>query len=156
MIDLEDKVDEITGTILSGYVQVGTSADTATDITGHGLQKYADNAATTKSNDVKTTLEGKGASTSASTTIEGAKKYADAVVKALSDGQVATNTQSISINASNIAANKATIENVKKTADSAAQTVTNTSTVVTGVTFSKEGTVITLNLDRMVIDCGDF
>ena len=153
---LEGKVNGITGTTLSGYVQVGTSADTATDITGHGLQKYADNAATTKSNDVKTTLEGNGASTSASTTIEGAKKYADAVVKALSDGQVATNTQSIFNNTSKIAANKTAIESVKKTADSAAQTVTNTSTVVTGVTFSKEGTVITLNLDSMVIDCGTF
>ena len=153
---LENKVDEITGTTLSGYVQVGNSADIATDITGHGLQKYADNAATTKSNDVKTTLEGNDASTSASTTIIGAKKYAEAFVNALSDGQVATNTQSISVNANKIAANETAIKEVKKTADSAAQTVTNTSKVVTGVTFSKKDTVITLNLDRIVIDCGEF
>ena len=125
-------------------------------MTGYGLRAYADNAATTKSNDVKTTLEGNSASTSTSTTIIGAKKYADAVVKALSDEQVAKNTQSISANASKIAENETAINNVKKTAESAAQTVRNTSTVVTGVTFSKEGTEITLNLDSMVIDCGEF
>ena len=150
--ELQATVKVITGTTLNGYVKTGATSDQKDEMTGYGLRAYANDAVST----AKATLEGNGASTSASTTIIGAKKYADAVVKALSDGQVATNTQSISNNASKIAENKAAIENVKKTADSAAQTVTNTSTVVTGVTFSKEGTVITLNLDSIVIDCGDF
>ena len=150
--ELQATVKVITGTTLNGYVKTGATSDQKDEMTGYGLRAYANDAVST----AKATLEGNSDSSSGTTTIIGAKKYADAVVKALSDGQVATNTQSISNNASKIAENKAAIENVKKTADSAAQTVTNTSTVVTGVTFSKEGTVITLNLDSIVIDCGDF
>lgn len=149
---LENKVNGITGTTLNEYVKIGATSDPKGEMTGHGLRAYANDAVST----AKATLEGNSDSTSATTTIIGAKKYADAVVKALSDGQVATNTQSISANASKIAANETAINNVKKTAESAAQTVRNTSTVVTGVTFSKEGTEITLNLDSMVIDCGTF
>lgn len=149
---LESKVNGITGTTLNEYVKIGATSDQKGEMTGHGLRAYANDAVST----AKATLEGNSNSTSATTTIIGAKKYADAVVKALSDGQVAANKQSISDNASKIAANETAINNVKVTADSAAQTVTNTSTVVTGVTFSKKGTVITLNLDSMVIDCGEF
>ena len=149
---LQETVNGITGTTLNEYVKKGATSDQKGEMTGYGLRAYADNAVST----AKATLEGNSDSSSGTTTIIGAKKYADAVVKALSDGQVAKNTQSISNNASKIAANETEIKNVKKTADSAAQTVTNTSTVVTGVTFSKEGTVITLNLDSMVIDCGTF
>lgn len=149
---LEGKVDVITGTTLSGYVKTGATSDQKDAMTGYGLRAYANDAVST----AKATLEGNSGSTSATTTIIGAKKYADAVVKALSDGQVDANTQSISNNASKIEENKAAINNVKATADSAVQTVTNTSTVVTGVTFSKTDTKITLNLDSMVIDCGDF
>ena len=149
---LQETVNGITGTTLNEYVKKGATSDQKGEMTGYGLRAYADNAVST----AKATLEGNSDSSSGTTTIIGAKKYADAVVKALSDGQVAKNTQSISNNASKIAANETEIKNVKKTADSAAQTVTNTSTVVTGVTFSKEGTVITLNLDSIVIDCGEF
>ena len=149
---LESKVNVITGTTLNKYVKIGATSDQKGEMTGHGLRAYANDAVST----AKATLEGNSDSTSATTTIIGAKKYADAVVKALSDRQVATNTQSISANASKIAANEAAIKNVKETADSAAQTVTNTSKVVTGVTFSKKDTVITLNLDSIVIDCGTF
>lgn len=145
---LEDKVDEITGTTLSGYVQVGTSADTATDITGHGLQKYADNAATTKSNDVKTTLEGNGASTSASTTIEGAKKFATQSVAKLKE-EVDKNTTGVS-------ANKIEIGNLKKSVDTAVQTITVTNTGTNGIKAEKTGTDVTFNFDNMVIDCGEF
>lgn len=149
---LQETVNGITGTTLNEYVKKGATSDQKGEMTGYGLRAYANDAVST----AKATLEGKSDSTSATTTIIGAKKYADAVVKALSDGQVATNTQSISNNASKIEENKTAINNVKKTADSAAQIVTNTSTVVTGVTFSKTGTEITLNLDSMVIDCGTF
>lgn len=149
---LQETVNGITGTTLNEYVKKGATSDQKGEMTGYGLRAYANDAVST----AKATLEGKSDSTSATTTIIGAKKYADAVVKALSDGQVATNTQSISNNASKIEENKTAINNVKKTADSAAQIVTNTSTVVTGVTFSKTGTEITLNLDSMVIDCGEF
>lgn len=145
---LEGKVDEITGTTLSGYVQVGTLADAATDITGHGLQKYADNAATTKSNDVKTTLEGNGASTSASTTIEGAKKFATQSVAKLKE-EVDKNTTGVS-------ANKTEIGNLKKSVDTAVQTITVTSTGTNGITAEKTGTTVTFNFDNMVIDCGTF
>lgn len=145
---LEDKVDVITGTTLSGYVQVGTSADTATDITGHGLQKYADNAATTKSNDVKTTLEGNGASTSASTTIEGAKKFATQSVAKLKE-EVDKNTTGVS-------ANKTEISNLKKSVDTAVQTITVTNKETNGITAEKIGTNVTFNFDNMVIDCGEF
>ena len=145
---LEGKVDEITGTTLSGYVQVGTSADTATDITGHGLQKYADNAATTKSNDVKTTLEGNGASTSASTTIEGAKKFATQSVAELKE-EVDKNTTGVS-------ANKTEIGNLKKSVDTAVQTITVTNTGTNGIKAEKTGTTVTFNFDNMVIDCGEF
>ena len=150
--ELQKTVTEITGTTLNNYVEKGATSDQKGEMTGYGLRAYADNAVST----AKATLEGNSGSNSATTTIIGAKKYADAVVKALSDGQVATNTQSISANVSKIAANEAAIKNVKETADSAAQTVTNTSKVVTGVIFSKKDTVITLNLDSIVIDCGDF
>lgn len=149
---LQGTVNGITGTTLNDYVKTGATSDEKGEMTGYGLRAYADDAVST----AKATLEGNSDSTSATTTIIGAKKYADAVVKALSDGQVTTNTQSISANASKIEANETAINNVKKTAESAAQTVRNTSTVVTGVTFSKEGTEITLNLDSMVIDCGEF
>lgn len=149
---LQETVKGITGTTLKGYVKTGATSDQKGEMTGYGLRAYADDAVST----AKATLEGNSDSTSAATTIIGAKKYADAVVKALSNGQVAANKQSISDNASKIAANETAIDNVKKTADSAAQTVTNTSTVVTGVIFSKTGTEITLNLDSMVIDCGEF
>ena len=145
---LEGKVNRITGTTLSGYVQVGTSADTATDITGHGLQKYADNAATTKSNDVKTTLEGNGASTSASTTIEGAKKFATQSVAKLKE-EVDKNTTGVS-------ANKTEIGNLKKSVDTAVQTITVTNTGTNGIKAEKTGTNVTFNFDNMVIDCGDF
>lgn len=145
---LEGKVDEITGTTLSGYVQVGTLADAATDITGHGLQKYADNAATAKSNDVKTTLEGNGASTSASTTIEGAKKFATQSVAKLKE-EVDKNTTGVS-------ANKTEIGNLKKSVDTAVQTITVTSTGTNGITAEKTGTTVTFNFDNMVIDCGTF
>lgn len=149
---LESKVNGITGTTLNEYVKIGATSDQKGEMTGHGLRAYANDAVST----AKATLEGNSDSTSATTTIIGAKKYADAVVKALSDGQVAANTQSISNNASKIAANETAINNVKATADSAVQTVINTSTVVTGVTFSKTDAKITLNLDSMVIDCGEF
>lgn len=149
---LQGTVNRITGTTLNGYVKTGETSDQKDEMTGYGLRAYANDAVST----AKATLEGNSDSTSATTTIIGAKKYADAVVKALSDGKVAANTQSISNNASKIEENKAAINNVKATADSAVQTVTNTSTVVTGVTFSKTGTKITLNLDSMVIDCGTF
>ena len=149
---LQGTVNVITGTTLNDYVKKGATSDQKDEMTGHGLRAYANDAVST----AKATLEGNSDSSSGTTTIIGAKKYADAVVKALSDGQVDANTQSISNNASKIEENKAAINKVKETADSAAQTVTNTSTVVTGVTFSKEGTEITLNLDSMVIDCGDF
>lgn len=149
---LQETVNGITGTTLNEYVKKGTTSDQKGEMTGYGLRAYADDAVST----AKATLEGNNDSSSGTTTITGAKKYADAVVQALSDGQVATNKQSISNNASKIAANEAAIQNVKKTADSAAQTVTNTSTVVTGVIFKKTGTEITLNLDSMVIDCGEF
>lgn len=149
---LKETVNGITGTTLNEYVEKGTTSDQKGKMTGYGLRAYANDVVST----AKATLEGNSDSSSGTTTIIGAKKYADAVVNALSDGQVATNTQSISANASKIAANETAINNVKKTAESAAQTVRNTSTVVTGVTFSKEGTVITLNLDSMVIDCGEF
>lgn len=145
---LEGKVDGITGTTLSGYVQVGTSADTATDITGHGLQKYADNAATTKSNDVKTTLEGNGASTSASTTIEGAKKFATQSVAKLKE-EVDKNTTGVSDN-------KTEIGNLKKSVDTAVQTITVTNTKTNGIKAEKTGTNVTFNFDNIVIDCGEF
>lgn len=145
---LKGKVDVITGTTLSGYVQVGTSADTATDITGYGLQKYADNAATTKSNDVKTTLEGNGASTSASTTIEGAKKFATQSVAELKE-EVDKNTTGVS-------ANKTEIGNLKNSVDTAVQTITVTNTGTNGIKAKKTGTTVTFNFDNMVIDCGDF
>lgn len=145
---LEGKVNGITGTTLSGYVQVGTSADTATDITGHGLQKYADNAATTKSNDVKTTLEGNGASTSASTTIEGAKKFATQSVAELKE-EVDKNTTGVS-------ANKTEIGILKKSVDTAVQTITVTNTGTNGIKAEKTGTTVTFNFDNMVIDCGTF
>ena len=145
---LEDKVDGITGTTLSGYVQVGTSADAATDITGHGLQKYADNAATTKSNDVKTTLEGNDASTSASTTIEGAKKFATQ--------SVANLKEEVDKNATGVSANKTEIGNLKKSVDTAVQTITVTNTGTNGITAEKTGTNVTFNFDNMVIDCGEF
>lgn len=149
---LQETVNGITGTTLNEYVKKGTTSDQKGEMTGYGLRAYADDAVST----AKATLEGNNDSSSGTTTITGAKKYADAVVQALSDGQVATNKQSISNNANKIAANEAAIQNVKKTADSAAQTVTDTSTVVTGVIFKKTGTEITLNLDSMVIDCGEF
>lgn len=149
---LQETVNVITGTTLNDYVKTGATSDQKDEMTGYGLRAYANDAVST----AKATLEGNSDSSSGTTTIIGAKKYADAVVQALSDGQVAANTESISANASKIAANETAINNVKKTAESAAQTVRNTSTVVTGVTFSKEGTEITLNLDSMVIDCGTF
>lgn len=146
--NLEGKVDGITGTTLSGYVQVGTSTDTATDITGHGLQKYADNAATTKSNDVKTTLEGNDASTSASTTIEGAKKFATQSVAELK--------KEVDKNTTGVSGNKTEIANLKKSVDTAVQTITVTNTGTNGITAAKTGTNVTFNFDNMVIDCGEF
>ena len=158
---LKDKVDVITGTTLSGYVQVGTSDDTATDITGHGLQKYADNAATTKSNDVKTTLEGNSDSTSATTTIIGAKKYADAVVKALSDGQVAANTKSISNNAQSITDINGRLTTASSRANSAIQRITIKANADAGVKISEptggDGEKTQeLDFSAIVIDCGTF
>lgn len=145
---LESKVDEITGTTLSGYVKVGNTTDVATDITGYGLQKYADKAATTESNKVKTALEGNSVSTSATTTIEGAKKFATQSVAKLKE-EVDKNTTGVSDN-------KTEIGNLKKSVDTAVQTITVTNTEINKITAAKTGTNYTFNFDNMVIDCGEF
>lgn len=145
---LEGKVDGITGTTLSGYVKVGNTTDVATDITGYGLQKYADKAATTESNKVKTALEGNSASTSATTTIEGAKKFATQSVAELKN-EVDKNTTGVSDN-------KTEIANLKKSVDTAVQTITVTNTETNKITAKKTGTNYTFNFDNMVIDCGEF
>lgn len=145
---LESKVDGITGTTLSGYVKVGNTTDVATDITGYGLQKYADNAATTESNKVKTALEGNSASTSATTTIEGAKKFATQSVAELK--------KEVDKNTTGVSDNKTEIGNLKKSVDTAVQTITVTNTKINKITAAKTGTNYTFNFDNMVIDCGEF
>lgn len=145
---LEGKVDGITGTTLSGYVKVGNTTDVATDITGYGLQKYADKAATTESNKVKTALEGNSASTSATTTIEGAKKFATQSVAELK--------KEVDKNTTDVSANKTEIGDLKKSVDTAVQTITVTNTGTNGITAEKTGTNVTFNFDNMVIDCGTF
>lgn len=145
---LESKVDGITGTTLSGYVKVGNTTDVATDITGYGLQKYADNAATTESNKVKTALEGNSVSTSATTTIEGAKKFATQSVAELK--------KEVDKNTTGVSDNKTEIGNLKKSVDTAVQTITVTNTEINKITAAKTGTNYTFNFDNMVIDCGEF
>lgn len=145
---LESKVDGITGTTLSGYVKVGNTTDVATDITGYGLQKYADNAATTESNKVKTALEGNSVSTSATTTIEGAKKFATQSVAELK--------KEVDKNTTGVSDNKTEIGNLKKSVDTAVQTITVTNTEINKITATKTGTNYTFNFDNMVIDCGEF
>lgn len=145
---LESKVDGITGTTLSGYVKVGNTTDVATDITGYGLQKYADKAATTESNKVKTALEGNSTSTSATTTIEGAKKFATQSVAELK--------KEVEKNTTDISDNKTEIANLKKSVDTAVQTITVTNTETNKITATKTGTNYTFNFDNMVIDCGEF
>lgn len=145
---LESKVDGITGTTLSGYVKVGNTTDVATDITGYGLQNYADKAATTESNKVKTALEGNNASTSATTTIEGAKKFATQSVAELKK-EVEKNTTGVSDN-------KTEIDNLKNSVNTAVQTITVTNTETNGIKAEKTGTKVTFNFDNMVIDCGEF
>ena len=145
---LESKVDGKTGTTLSGYVKVGNTTDVATDITGYGLQKYADNAATTESNKVKTALEGNSVSTSATTTIEGAKKFATQSVAELK--------KEVDKNTTGVSDNKTEIGNLKKSVDTAVQTITVTNTEINKITATKTGTNYTFNFDNMVIDCGEF
>ena len=145
---LESKVDGITGTTLSGYVKVGNTTDVATDITGYGLQKYADNAATTESNKVKTALEGNSVSMSATTTIEGAKKFATQSVAELK--------KEVDKNTTGVSDNKTEIGNLKKSVDTAVQTITVTNTEINKITATKTGTNYTFNFDNMVIDCGEF
>lgn len=145
---LESKVDGITGTTLSGYVKVGNTTDVATDITGYGLQKYADNAATTESNKVKTALEGNSVSTSATTTIEGAKKFATQSVAELK--------KEVDKNTTGVSDNKTEIGNLKKSVDTAVQTIIVTNTKINKITATKTGTNYTFNFDNMVIDCGEF
>lgn len=145
---LESKVDGITGTTLSGYVKVGNTTDVATDITGYGLQKYADNAATTESNKVKTALEGNSVSTSATTTIEGAKKFATQSVAELK--------KEVDKNTTGVSDNKTEIGNLKKSVDTAVQTITVTNTEINKITATKTRTNYTFNFDNMVIDCGEF
>lgn len=145
---LESKVDGITGTTLSGYVKVGNTTDVATDITGYGLQKYADNAATTESNKVKTALEGNSVSTSATTTIEGAKKFATQSVAELK--------KEVDKNTTGVSDNKTEIGNLKKSVDTAVQTITVTNTEINKITATKTGTNYTFNFNNMVIDCGEF
>lgn len=145
---LESKVDGITSTTLSGYVKVGNTTDVATDITGYGLQKYADNAATTESNKVKTALEGNSVSTSATTTIEGAKKFATQSVAELKT--------EVDKNAIGVSGNKTEIDKLKKLVDTAVQTITVTNTEINKITATKTGTNYTFNFDNMVIDCGEF
>ena len=145
---LEGKVDGITGTTLSGYVKVGNTTDVATDITGYGLQKYADNAATTESNKVKTAIEGNSNSTSATTTIEGAKKFATQSVAELK--------KEVDKNTTGVSDNKTKIANLKKSVDTAVQTITVTNTETNKITATKTGTNYTFNFDNMVIDCGEF
>ncbi len=145
---LEGKVDGITGTTLSGYVKVGNTTDVATDITGYGLQKYADKAATTESNKVKTAIEGNSDSTSATTTIEGAKKFATQSVAELK--------KEVDKNTTGVSDNKTEIANLKKSVDTAVQTITVTNTETNKITATKTGTNYTFNFDNMVIDCGEF
>lgn len=145
---LKGKVDGITGTTLSGYVKVGNTTDVATDITGYGLQKYADKAATTESNKVKTALEGNSDSTSATTTIEGAKKFATQSVAELK--------KEVDKNTTGVSDNKTEIANLKKSVDTAVQTITVTNTETNKITATKTGTNYTFNFDNMVIDCGEF
>ncbi len=145
---LESKVDGITGTTLSGYVKVGNTTDVATDITGYGLQKYADNAATTESNKVKTALEGNSVSTSATTTIEGAKKFATQSVAELK--------KEVDKNTTGVSDNKTEIGNLKKSVDTAVQTITVTNTEINKITATKTGTNYTFNFNNMVINCGEF
>lgn len=145
---LESKVDGITGTTLSGYVKVGNTTDVATDITGYGLQKYADKAATTESNKVKTALEGNSVSTSATTTIEGAKKFATQSVAELK--------KEVDKNTTGVSDNKTEIGSLKKSVDTAVQTITVTNTEINKITAAKTGTNYIFNFDNMVIDCGEF
>lgn len=145
---LKGKVDGITGTTLSGYVKVGNTTDEATDITGYGLRKYADNAATTESNKVKTAIEGNSASTSATTTIEGAKKFATQSVAQLK--------KEVDKNTTGVSSNKTEIEGLKKSVDTAVQTITVTNTETNKITVTKTGTEYAFNFDNMVIDCGEF
>lgn len=145
---LKNTVDGITGTTLSGYVKTGTTADTKDILTAYGLRAYAKDVAGTKSNDVKTALEGTTASTSATTTITGAKKYADQKVAILET--------TVNANKVNISTLTTDLKSVTNTANNAVQTITVTNSQTNKITATKEGTTVTFNFDNMVIDCGEF
>lgn len=154
---LENKVNEITGTTLNDYVKIGATSDQKGEMTGHGLRAYANDAVST----AKATLEGNSDSTSATTTIIGAKKYADAVVQALSDGQVATNTQSISENAQSITDINERLTTTSSRANSAIQRITIKANADAGVKISDPtggdgAKTQELDFSAIVIDCGEF
>lgn len=154
---LEKTVNVITGTTLNGYVKTGATSDKKDEMTGYGLRAYANDAVST----AKATLEGKSDSTSATTTIIGAKKYADAVVKALSDGQVSANTQSISNNAQSITDINGRLTTTSSRANSAIQRITIKANADAGVKISEptggDGKKTQeLDFSAIVIDCGKF
>lgn len=141
---LQETVNGITGTTLNEYVKKGTTSDQKGEMTGYGLRAYADDAVST----AKATLEGNSASTSASTTIEGAKKFATQSVAELK--------KEVDKNTTGVSDNKTEIVNLKNLVDTAVQTITVTNTKTNGIIAEKTGTNVTFNFDNMVIDCGEF
>lgn len=141
---LQETVKEITGTTLNGYVKTGATSDQKGEMTGYGLRAYADDAVST----AKATLEGNSDSTSATTTIEGAKKFATQSVAELK--------KEVNNNATGVSNNKTEIANLKTSVDTAVQTITVTNTETNKITATKTGTNYTFNFDNMVIDCGEF
>ena len=141
---LQETVKGITGTTLNGYVKTGATSDQKGEMTGYGLRAYADDAVST----AKATLEGNSDSTSATTTIEGAKKFATQSVAELK--------KEVNNNATGVSNNKTEIANLKTSVDTAVQTITVTNTETNKITATKTGTNYTFNFDNMVIDCGEF
>lgn len=97
---------------------IGQEGDASTVDTIKGAKKYTDEKAAAVAGDL-TTLAGRVTqaetdidnNTAAIATAEGnAKAHAEAKVKELADGQVATNTQNIATNAQGVADNKAAID----------------------------------------------